>query len=497
MENKKDWFKDRGYLHLTNRTPLKHRSKILKYVSNKQKVAAHSFSPLILKELKERKYKLVNNRAGKLHRSHSKFKNGQKQPTAKLRPILYATHIDAHVYSFYTKEVLEPLYEQFLKKEPQLDNAITAYRRVKSEDLLSFKNNVHFAKDAFDEIKKRKDCVALTFDITNFFPSLCHKILRQEWARLLGTKTLPKDHYNIYKAATNYSFIKLDDLKTVNGHFDERKIQENRKNGKYSFFENYSEFLESGIQIYKNQQTSKFAKESVVGIPQGLPISAILANIYLISFDQKVVGKLVLNESVFYRRYSDDIIIVCKKSQVDYVKDFITSEIEKLELTISEQKTEEFIFKAKNEKIEVFKNSSGIFKKGIPLTYLGFEFYGNKTRIKSKNLGAFYREMKQSIKRKSKRADNQKERLLEVNKILFKRKIYRLYTYKGIKKRTLFSKKRKKDYRGNFIKYAYRASELMESPEIKKQLRNHWKILQREISKYDFDNVKNQNRPED
>lgn len=488
MEDKKDWFRDRGYLHITNRTPLKHRSKILNYVSNKQKVATHSFSPLILKELKERKYKLVKNRAGKLHRSHSKFKNGGKVPTAKVRPILYATHIDAHVFSYYTKQILEPLYEKFLQGDTNLDAAITAYRRIKSEDLLSFKNNVHFAKDAFDEIKKRKDCVALTFDITNFFPSLNHKLLKRNWSKVLGSKTLPKDHYNIFKAATKFSYIKLKDLKQVKGHFDEKQIHENKTVGKHSFFKNYTEFLNSGIQIYKNQQTSQFVKRSIVGIPQGLPISAILANIYLMSFDEKVVNKLVKSKDVFYRRYSDDIIIICKDSQVEFIKNYISSEIKKLELTISDQKTETFVFKSEKDIVSVFKSVNGVLRKNIPLTYLGFEFDGSKTRIKSKNLGSFYREMKQSVRRKSKRAEDQQENLIQQGKILFKRKLYRLYTYKGIKKRVLYSGNRKREFRGNYLKYAYRASELMQAPEIRRQLRNHWKILQKEIRKYDFDN---------
>ena len=45
-------------------------------------------------------------------------------------------------------------------------------------------------------------------------------------------------------------------------------------------------------------------------------------------------------------------------------------------------------------------------------------------------------------------------------------------------------------FRGNYLRYAYRASEDLEAPEIKRQLRNHWKILQKTLRKYDFSNVK-------
>jgi hypothetical protein len=75
--------------------------------------------------------------------------------------------------------------------------------------------------------------------------------------------------------------------------------------------------------------------------------------------------------------------------------------------------------------------------------------------------------------------------------------IYRLYSYKGSKTRELTylpktksQKVRIKKYRGNFIRYALKSAEIMEAPEIKKQIRNHWRILQRTIDKYEFSNHK-------
>ena len=49
-----------------------------------------------------------------------------------------------------------------------------------------------------------------------------------------------------------------------------------------------------------------------------------------------------------------------------------------------------------------------------------------------------------------------------------------------------------KKIRGNFLRYVYRASDEMEAPEIKRQLRNHWKILQKALKKYNFSNVTNE-----
>jgi hypothetical protein len=42
--------------------------------------------------------------------------------------------------------------------------------------------------------------------------------------------------------------------------------------------------------------------------------------------------------------------------------------------------------------------------------------------------------------------------------------------------------------RGIFITYAEKASIILEAPEIRRQIRNHWKILQETIDKYEFSN---------
>ncbi|MGB1018811.1 MAG: hypothetical protein ACPGVH_07060, partial [Chitinophagales bacterium] len=121
--------------------------------------------------------------------------------------------------------------------------------------------------------------------------------------------------------------------------------------------------------------------------------------------------------------------------------------------------------------------------------YLGFEFYGHKTIIKSRNMSKFYREMKESVARKDRRVTKLKEKYLVDDLPIFKRKLYRLYSYKGAKKRLLYKKNgREEKYRGNFISYAMKAADILDAPEIKYQIRNHWKILQNTISKYEFNN---------
>ena len=501
MTEQKDWFKDRGYPHFTNKTPVSVRNNVLRYVSNPKKVSQHSFSPLIFKEIRQRRYKLSDFNGVK-RRSHKKLEDGKTVSNTKIRKILYATHIDAHVYAYYAQKIITPKYEAILKEDKVLDKSVTAYRQIQTEDKLKFKNNVHFAKDVFNEIKNRKNCVSLVLDIENFFPSLNHKKLKLAWAKILGHKTLPKDHYNIFKACTKFSYVKLNDLKTKNGHFDEKELATLKKEGKNTFFRSIKDLIDSDIIIHKNQQKDK--NGNLKGIPQGLPISALLANIYMLEFDKSIISELCKKNNIYYRRYSDDIIIICKKEQIELVESYIKTEIKKSKLDVSLEKTEKTLFKEDNNRLQSFRiKEDNSLKPNVPLNYLGFEFYGYQTLIKSKNLAKFYRGMKQTIKRKHKRVEKIKEKYLLDEAPIFKRKIYRQYSFKGEKSRLLPAKKTHfidgkakteyfdRKYRGNYLRYAYRAADELEAPEIKRQLRNHWKILQETMKKYDFSNVDN------
>lgn len=493
MKNKKrkkqkDWFKVRGYFHFTNKIPYEAKKDIKDYIKNPHNIFKHSFTPLIFKEIKQRRYKVFDF-DGNIRRSHKKIKINKIISNTKVREILYATHIDAHIFSYYTKKKISPKYEKHLNKKPILSKSITAYRQIETEDGLKHKNNVHFAKEVFEEIKKRKNCVALVLDIENFFPSLNHRKLKLAWAKIIDKKTLPKDHFNLFKATTRFSYVKLNDLKTKKGHFDEKRLSKNKKKGNHSFFNDIHELLESDVIIHKNQ---KKKDGKLVGIPQGLPISALLANIYMLTFDEAIVEELTLKHNIFYRRYSDDIVLLCNKNQIQFAEEFTLKKIEEIDLIISKEKTEKILFKKHKNRLQSYKIKGNDLIFNIPLNYLGFEFYGYQTLIKSKNLAQFYRNMKQSVKRKHNRAEKIKELNLVDNAPLFKRKIYRLYSFKGVKSRKLpiKGKNYKRKYRGNYIKYAYRASEELNAPEIKRQLRNHWTILQKTISKYNFSNSK-------
>ncbi|MCH7399947.1 reverse transcriptase domain-containing protein [Belliella sp. DSM 107340] len=260
------------------------------------------------------------------------------------------------------------------------------------------------------------------------------------------------------------------------------------------------------IKIYSNPFRSK-ADGQLMGIPQGLPISAVLANMYLLKFDLEVVNEVVIKRIGYYRRYSDDILVVIKKEEEIWAKDFITKLILEREVIISEEKTEIFHFKKIEEptgktKIIGFLKKENAFETKYPLNYLGFDFYGHKTLIASKNLSKFYRRMKTSIKKKVKIAEKktQTDEHDQIVKAVFKRQLYRIFTNQNLNSTSL-PKKRKRlvkniygyykfktenhfpPFRGNYLTYIKRASNIMNEPAIEKQLRNHKKIFNKYLKK--------------
>lgn len=514
----KDWFKARGYRHIDTKITLSDRRKIVHNISNPKFVANHGFLPLIYKTISERKYKKFKDENGLYYRSHTDKDTGQS--TKKVRPIHDASHLDSQIYSFYNHKILSPAYEKILNKTSGLSNSISAYRRIPSQDGFRHKSNIHFAKDVFDEVKRRGECVALAIDVKNFFSSLDHKLLLERWKEILGVNFLPPDHYNLYKSITQFHYIRLDDLRTKNRGFDEREISTYQKFGVDAFFKSMVDFRErvkaKEFLVRKNQfHKTEGGKRRLIGIPQGLPISALLANIYMYRFDLETYTELSQEKDVFYRRYSDDIVLICSNEQRNYVESFIREKIsgEAAKLKLSENKTERIIFRmvdigGKKRLQSFLLNINGDETFNIPMNYLGFQFFGYQTLVKNNRLSGFYRRMKRAVRLQHIKAEKAKERNLLKDKVIYKRRIYRLFSYKGIKKRELASKRRfilirnnlgywirepherHNKHRGNALKYAYKASEIMKAPEIKRQYRNHFYILQKTIKKYNFDNCK-------
>lgn len=507
MEDK-DWFKLKRYPHIGYPLGLSDRKWVTNYV--KTKTAQHSFLPFIHRTSKVRKFrKKYNNKTGIVE-------NGKKRISSiKPRELYYASHLDSLIYSYHTKE-LSDKYESLILNS-DLEKSVIAYRRIEKPGLKSHKSTIDFAKEVFDYIQEysSEEFVVMTFDVSSFFDNLNHKLLLKEWIKVAGGSELDASAFNIFKSLTRFTYVELVELfetykeKIIVEKFNKDGDSLGRRKKKISaikFLKNQNaisfcekeEFLKSskGLikrKLYQIDKAGKFLLDGNgskikrdYGIPQGTPMSALLSNVYMIPFDEAVL-KLIDGKSL-YRRYCDDIIVVCPKSDYLTLKGFIYELIQERKLEIQPQKTQVFHL----ERIDGCFQCGQEFPDGInwgkKLTYLGFEFDGKKVLLKSASVSGYYRKMKRGVRRgkyfSSKIYDGEQQPL-------FKRRIYKRYSYLGSKRRRVylpsksnpgkFYKSEKYNW-GNFLSYAYKAESVFKTGAIKHQIRRHWNILHKLLS---------------
>lgn len=83
---------------------------------------------------------------------------------------------------------------------------------------------------------------------------------------------------------------------------------------------------------YKSCDRDKY--KSYIGIPQGLPISNVLANIYLDELDTEI-----REMGIEYYRYVDDVIIISDEKSMSNVKNIFMDKVKSINLTINQEKT--------------------------------------------------------------------------------------------------------------------------------------------------------------
>jgi len=130
------------------------------------------------------------------------------------------------------------------------------------------------------------------------------------------------------------------------------------------------------LMIFQNALTqdtvSKPVKNSKqffnIGIPQGLPISNKLANIYMSDLDKKYKRK----RTIKYFRFVDDILILCNNNKIQEIHDAIKKECKSIELTIHSIDDDNS------------KTQSGLITEGF--TYLGYNFIPPKISVRDKSV---------------------------------------------------------------------------------------------------------------
>ncbi|MBO3097836.1 reverse transcriptase domain-containing protein [Gelidibacter pelagius] len=488
-----DWFKLKRYPHIDEPLSVKDYKWIKTYVENEKCIKEHSFLPLIHKCIIQRKYRadtvnLKRNKKGERIRFIDK---------PKVRHIYYASHLDSIIFSYYNY-LISDAYKKFIETK-NFNESIVAYRKIPIV-VGSDKNkcNIDFAKSTFEFIKKNenKKLTAIVADVTAFFDNLDHKILKKQWCTVLNTNTLPEDHYSVFKALTNLRYVEGDHLynsykKTM---LVEKGIPNSSKQKELKRIEIKSNryFKEKNVVAYctkdeflANNLNLIISAHNKIGIPQGSPISATLANIYMLDFDQQVYDK-VEGVGGYYQRYSDDLIIICDQKHEDDILLFIRDRVKNLaKLEIHPSKTKVYRFEEMGGVFKGFEidESSKEHNYNKCLEYLGFSYDGQRVLIKDSGFSKFYRSMKRSFKKSSSLAIYGKN----PSKDLFKSRLYKRFTHRGAKRRLIYhpSKLDPKKYVatkkydwGNYLSYIYKANDSMrsinQSDIIKRQGRRFW-----------------------
>ncbi|WP_150452184.1 reverse transcriptase domain-containing protein [Arenibacter lacus] len=486
------WIKLKKYPHIGFPLESKDISYLENYITNPDVIAKHSFLPFLHRTIYQRKFRA--NTEGVLNKSKKRTRVKAIRP--KAREIYFASHFDAQIYSYYSY-LLSEKYTQLLKTK-SFDKSIVAYRKLGIEG--KNKCNIDFALEAFKFIKRNQDkeLTVIVADVTNFFDSLDHKILKQKWASVWdGSTTLPKDHYRVYKSLINMRYVNEDLLfrnykdriwvKTFKEN-DPKKSQKRQKSIKHKRYlkDNNAIAYCDKTDFFKNSLNLITKSTRTEGIPQGTALSATLANIYMIDFDQEVQDFIDSdNVKGFYQRYSDDLIIVVPREfQEEAIKRLRTLVYDKVKLEIHRDKTKVYQFKEVNGKLKGYEVDELTGEKtNKTLEYLGFEYNGQRAILKTAGYSKFYRAMKRSFKRSTSLAINSKSTDDEIHKSA----LYKRFTYKGAKRRKLYTpdplnpNKFKESFRydwGNYLSYVNKANDAFrhfnQGDQIKRQSRKVW-----------------------
>lgn len=372
----------KSYLHFDKYIK---KSDLEKYVQDDISVSKHSFYPLIL--FKEGWIKFR--------------KNGVKN--RKIRPLRYSARKDAAIYAYH-RFFLSNFYERELERR-NITNIPIAYRKIPKNNYNSNKCNIDFAKDTFDCIKKFGNCDVTVVDISSFFEKIDHAFLKEKWCEVLG-RELNEAENAVFKSITNYAVVDRDRVFERLGLYEkfntgnrrarrERKLDQLRRH-KHRQICDPSEFrqkicgADSSLPSLIQKNTKNY------GIPQGTPISDLLANIYMIDFDKRL-NRWCRNHGGQAFRYCDDIIVIfpsSKSRSYDFAKNYLKKSIGEYagNLVIKDQKVAvgRFIVGGNCQYYTRIMGQSS--HNGIE--YLGFQYNGKVVQLRNSTMSNAWRKVK-------------------------------------------------------------------------------------------------------
>lgn len=421
--------------------------ELLAIVTDPERVRSNAFLPFLQYSKKYRPFRTKSNK-----------------PDAKQRLIRYASRRDAVIFSYY-RHLLSQLYEARLSTLGIHDIPI-AYRKIPVEDSsCKGKCNIDFANDLFMEVLRQKNCAVVTLDISKYFECIDHRRLYRVWCDLLDVKSLPRDHLAVFKAITKYVVVDRNAVYKRLGYIGE-KLRPDGSLGR-GYLRSFKtmpkqlcspkDFRQKIMGVDPGYASLQQTNNNPYGIPQGAPISDLLANAYLLDFDL-AVSDYVRSRGGTYWRYSDDIVLILPENEAGgyEAKNYVTGLIAEFgaELQIKESKTSIVRFceaDGASLNFELVSGSQG--RNG--LEYLGFRFDGKKVYLRDSTLSNFYRKItrrarKQAQKHVTRYSGKSAEWLLEnFNFQQFEKKFGRVRDFESLSTKKGWT----------FWTYAKRASE--------------------------------------
>lgn len=419
-----DWFPVTSYVHFDGQMS---RVNAEKLVTNEDMVARHAFLPLITFTKVERRYRLS--------------RTGGPIQVVKRRKLAYPSNRDACVFAYYSHLLTEP-YERFLDLH-RLGDVVIGYRKIGS--------NIELAMKAFADIKAQSHCVALAFDISNFFDRISHAQLKKGWQDVLGCERLCDHHFAVFKALTRFSTVdRRACLKRLGLPAAAR--DKDLKRPPLCSIDKYRDLIRGDAGGVSNLVVPWIRDHRV---PQGTPLSAMAANISMLDFDL-AVNSYVQKHGGFYRRYSDDILVVVPAAHrarvTAFVKQTLRSNAGGLRLNDTKTLQVEFV-------------GGSLASLSKPLQYLGFVFDGENVLIRSSTLSRYWRRVHRTLRWAQRQQAKALADKIGGRDVIHRRELHARLTHLG---------------KDTFVSgYAKRAAETLASKAIKRQVKRHLLKIER------------------
>lgn len=353
-------FKKRRYRHFDAQAKPDFVERIQ---NNPDEVARHCFSPLIYLEKVIKRYKKCP-------------ESSDRKIAEKKRPIMYASHRDACIYAWYAHQLNEKLERRY--ERDGTGDCVIAYRALG-------KANYDAAAEALAFARTNAPVTILAFDVSSFFDTLDHSRLKHRLKEVLEVEDLSPDWLKVLKSVTRFRFVKWEEL-SKHSKFGPRLKNRSRKH-----IATVAELKVQGMRFHPNPELEKGRRR---GIPQGTPLSAVLSNLYMVDFDAEAKAYCE-RIGALYRRYSDDILVICEPEYAKAVMGWIVDRISQECLEIHPGKTEETLFGA---------DSDPASQGGSAAQYLGFTLRESGATIREATLARQWRKMRRAIRREKRLA---------------------------------------------------------------------------------------------